>query len=277
MRCILLYFLGMILFLCNYLFAKELIYATWNVRYANSKDSINGDGWEKRVPVIADMAHFYDFDILSVQEPDLNQVADLAALLPEYDYVQTNSRYFHPIFYKKGMFSVLDSGMFWYSESGEPGSIGWNASQKRFCSWVKFSNGNDTLFVFNGHWDHKSWEARKESAKLTIKKIKEIAGKGKVVFSGDLNVEPKKEPYNTLRRSSVIEDSRVIAKYVYASNNSFNGFDAETYGRWHIDYVFVSPSFNVMKYGVLNDCYYDGNKWRHPSDHSPVMIKILLD
>jgi endonuclease/exonuclease/phosphatase family metal-dependent hydrolase len=264
--------------LCCQAFAEKVTYATWNIRYANAKDSANGDGWGKRAPRIAEVIQFYDFDIISMQEPDKNQVADLAALLPDYDYVQADSTYFHPIFFKKSLFKKVDSGMFWYSESGERGSIGWEASQIRFCSWAKLmpkqGKKKKPLFIFNGHWDHKSWEARKESAKLTVRKIKEIAGTGLAIFSGDTNVEPDKEPYNTMQRSSVLMDSKKASKIVYAPNNSFNNFDPNTYGKWQIDHVFVSPTFNVMRYGILNERYYDGKKWRYHSDHLPIMVNL---
>ena len=256
--------------------AEQLIYATWNIRYANAKDSANGDGWGKRVSKIADVIHFYDFDIITVQEPNRNQVVDLANLLPEYDFVLTDSSYFHPIFFKKDVFRMSDFGTFWYSESGKP-EKGWEASQIRFCSWVKLFVNGKALYVFNAHWDHKSWPARVESAKLTVKKIEKIAGNEMAIFSGDMNVEPNKGPYNTMQRSNVITDSRKIAKYVYAPNNSFNGFDVDGYGRWQIDYVFVSPNIPVEKYGILNERYYDEGKWRYPSDHLPVMVKLRME
>lgn len=256
--------------------AERLTYATWNIRYANAKDSANGDGWAKRVSKIVDIIRFYDFDIISMQEPNLNQVRDLAELLPDYDYVLTDSVYFHPVFFKKDVYKVKKFGIFWYSETGMP-EKGWKASQIRYCSWVEMDVNGKDVYVFNGHWDHKSWPARVESAKLTVKKIEKIAGKETAIFSGDMNTDTNKEPYNTMQESNILKDSETMAKVVYAPNKSFNGFDVDGYGGWQLDHIFVSPDVSVLKYGVLNERYHDGEKWRYPSDHLPVMVELLIE
>ena len=77
--------------------AERITFATWNIRYASEEDSLAGNAWSVRAEKIAEMVHYFDFDILVVQEPDSQQVLDLAALLPEYTYIQTDPGKIHPI------------------------------------------------------------------------------------------------------------------------------------------------------------------------------------
>lgn len=257
--------------------AAPVTLATWNIRYANAKDSSEGNGWHVRVQKIVDVVRFYDFDVLAVQEPDSNQVRDLASLLPEYDYVQTDSVYFHPIFYKRGMFTPVESGMFWYSQSGVPAEKGWDARYVRFCSWVNLEYEGQNFYVFNSHWDHKGRNARKESAKLALTQVKRIAGPERIVFTGDLNTDTDSPPYNTLKESTLLEDSKDLALVRYMPNKTFTAFNVNAYAGWQLDHIFVNPQLRIMKYGILNDRYHDGEKWRYPSDHLPVMIKFNME
>jgi len=43
--------------------------ASYNLRNANGGDSINGNGWGQRYPVIAQIVQYHDFDIFGTAEP----------------------------------------------------------------------------------------------------------------------------------------------------------------------------------------------------------------
>jgi len=57
------------------------------------------------------------------------------------------------------------------------------------------------------HYDHQGVQARVESSKLIIEKIKSIAGEKPVVFMGDLNGNRESEWYLHLASSSILKDS----------------------------------------------------------------------
>ena len=42
--------------------------ASYNLRNANGGDSINGNGWGQRYPVIAQIVQYHDFDIFGTHE-----------------------------------------------------------------------------------------------------------------------------------------------------------------------------------------------------------------
>ena len=60
--------------------------ASYNIRFANRNDSINGNGWGQRCPVIADLIRYHDFDIFGTQEGKFHQVKELKNKLRGDDY-----------------------------------------------------------------------------------------------------------------------------------------------------------------------------------------------
>ena len=65
-------------------FAQSFSAATYNVRQLNAGDDARGDGWERRLPVIASLIRYHDFDIFGAQEVFHSQLLDLLAALPGY-------------------------------------------------------------------------------------------------------------------------------------------------------------------------------------------------
>ena len=60
---------ALLLFLTiSYSYAESSYSAvTWNIRFKNSKDSLNGNAWEKRLPHIQEFLKFKKFDIIAYQ------------------------------------------------------------------------------------------------------------------------------------------------------------------------------------------------------------------
>ena len=66
--------------------AQTFSTGTYNVRQLNAADDARGDGWQQRLPVIASLIRFHDFDIFGAQEVFHSQLLDLLAALPGYGY-----------------------------------------------------------------------------------------------------------------------------------------------------------------------------------------------
>ena len=94
--------------------AQDLYVGQFNIRNANSKDAANGNGWERRCPVICDIFRVESFDVFGSQEVLNGQLEDLCAALPQYDYVGVGRNdgkqagEYAPIFYKKDRFELLE-------------------------------------------------------------------------------------------------------------------------------------------------------------------------
>ena len=144
--------------------------------------------------------------------------------------------------------------------------------------------------------DHIGIEARKESAKLILRKIKEMCGNDIVILTGDFNVDQHSDSYKLLHNSNLLNDSYEVANICYAPNGTFNDFDPTLFTESRIDHIFVTPPVKVKSYSVLTDTYRvpvaESNKnlksgnfpkevslkkyeIRVPSDHYPV--KVLID
>lgn len=122
MKYVVPFLLILILSQCKNPKEHQLSVCSFNVRYENSRDSMDGNGWHQRCPIICDIIEFNDFDVIGAQEVLYNQLNDLNQKLKDYDYVgvgrddgKTKGEY-APIFFKKALFTLLDSGHFWLSE-----------------------------------------------------------------------------------------------------------------------------------------------------------------
>ncbi|WP_276091475.1 endonuclease/exonuclease/phosphatase family protein [Pedobacter sp. JY14-1] len=284
--------------------AQQLNIATFNLRYKNNGDERKGNGWEQRMPVIADLIRFHDFDIFGTQEGLHEQLLDLTGKLTEYSYVgvgRNNGKEageHAAIFYKKNMFKLISSGNFWLSEKPEKPNRGWDAALPRICSWGQFEHiaSGKKFFFFNTHFDHVGLVARRESAKLILSKIGELAGDHSAILTGDFNVDQTNEIYDILT-GSVLQDTYETAHFKYALNGTFNHFDINTKTNSRIDHILHTPCIVVKRYGVLTDSYRtmknggrnistSGNfpkevslqeyEARLPSDHFPVMVVVEL-
>ncbi len=258
--------------------AQTFNVATFNVRYDNPSDS--GNLWVNRAPIVANLIRFHDFDVFGVQEALKNQLNDMSAALPQYarygagrDDGKEGGEH-SSIYYKKDMFKLLKSGDFWLSQTPDKPGKGWDAiCCNRICSWVYLQNikTKKKFYLFNVHFDHQGVVARKESGKLMVQKIKEIAGNEPVLLTGDLNGGRESEWYKTIDNAGILKDAYAGVQHPYENNSSSNGFRTPR-GMNVIDHVFMSKHFTASRWGILTDTYFG----KFPSDHFPVVATVTL-
>lgn len=236
----------------------KLRWCTFNIRLQNDGDEKAGYGWSVRKDRVANYIKDNHIDVVGMQEVLHVQLEDLLARLPEYDYVgvgrhdgKTQGEY-TPIFFLKDKFEVLEKGNFWLSETPEvPGSKGWDAALERVASYAKLKDKQTgkVFMAVNTHFDHVGVTARRESAKLIMKKIKNIVGKKPAVVTGDFNVTEDDEAYITMTTNKF----KMNDAYHMTTNHS-----GPTY-TWHqfcqlpqnkrekIDFIFITPSIKVSR------------------------------
>jgi endonuclease/exonuclease/phosphatase family metal-dependent hydrolase len=282
--------------------AQRLKVATYNIRYENQGDKSNGNGWKERCPVICNLVQFHDFDIFGAQEVLHSQLKDMLNGLPGYAYLGVGrddgkeKGEYAPVFYKKDKFDLLQSGHFWLSSISDKPNKGWDAVLPRICTWGKFldKKSSFSFWFFNLHMDHIGVEARKQSALLVLKTIKEKCGNDPVILTGDFNVDQHNESYALINTSGKLKDSYELTKIRYALNGTFNNFDSNLASESRIDHIFVTSKLKVLRYGILTDSYrskpengkelklakipkeksIQQNLVRLPSDHYPVEIEL---
>jgi len=257
--------------------AQKLTVGTYNIRLDIPGDSANL--WSRRAPAVIALIRFHGFDVLGTQEGFKNQLDDITTALPEYarygkgrdDGKQKGEH--AAILYRKDRFILLGQGDFWLSETPDKPSLGWDATCcNRICSWVYLQDRETGIrfYFFNAHFDHEGIMARRESSKLILNRIMEIAGEEPVILAGDFNGDHNSEWYQTLEKSSRLQDTYRQVEYPYANNASFNGFKSNVKERGIIDHVFVSDQFKALRWGLLTDTY----RGRFPSDHFPVLVEL---
>lgn len=257
--------------------------ASYNVRYAAAADETSGNGWAVRKKPLTDLIRSHDFDIVGTQEANNNQIADMASVLTGYDYVKhpyggnnTGTSHNCAIFYKKALFDVVDSGVWWYSTTPDVASYSWDATDLRICNWVKFREKKTKVefYFFNSHFYWQFTEARQKSGPLMVEKIKQIAGDAPAISVGDLNSTSSTSQIlaiMTLLRDAydVTETTREGPEGTGFPGGVFQGTPGS-----RIDYIFLSPHFRALDYAVLTDSYNNG---RYPSDHLPVTSMLAIE
>ena len=277
---------------------------TYNLRNDNRGDSLKGNGWKQRCPIITQQILFHDIEIFGTQEGFFHQLEQMKSQLPGYDYIGVGrddgkqAGEHSAIFYKTDVFDLLDHGDFWLSQTPEVPSVGWDAAMNRICSWghFKVKNTKQELYYFSLHMDHIGVQARMESAKLVVQKIRQMCGGKPVVLTGDFNVDQTNPIYSVFVESGILEDSYEICEIRYALDGTANGFDPNSFTTSRIDHVFVTPGTRVIRYGVLTDTYrtmtaeaekYENGNFpkeisfqayqaRTPSDHFPIKVILQL-
>lgn len=271
--------LAFLMFMVNTPSNESLRVMSYNIRYDSKSDAAKGHGWQVRKPEIVKLLNFYQPDIIGMQEVLKNQLNDLAEALPSYQSVGVGrddgkeKGEFAPILYDATKFELEKSGTFWLSKNPEEPGKSWDAALPRICTWaiLKEKSSDKEVHFFNTHFDHVGVEARKESAKLILKKIREISGGNDFILTGDLNLTPDTEPIKIFVAAPEVNDSKEEAEITLGPKGTFSGFEL---GKLpldrRIDYVFTSTNFNAKSNLVLNTTY--GNNY--PSDHLPVMVDL---
>ena len=282
---------------------QEMLVGSYNIRNKNDGDSLRGNLWSKRCQVICDQVRFMAPAVLGTQEVLHTQLTDMLQRLDGYGYIGVGrddgkeGGEYAAILYDRNRLQLLDEGNFWLSETPDVPRLGWDAACIRICTWGRF---RDTLTTkefcfFNLHMDHVGKVARREGARLVVRKIAEIAHGEPVILTGDFNVDQNDEIYTIFTESGLLKDSYDSAPVRLAENGTFNSFNPRLKTESRIDHVFVSPQTDVRAYGMLTDIYWTPQpaaaqkgsdapeelslreaKIRLPSDHYPVFVRIHL-
>src|SRR6185295_13574675 len=120
---------------------QSLCVMTYNLRYANANP---GEVWTNRLPIMRELIQKISPDVFGTQEGLYLQEKDLAAALPDYDWIGEGREggshgEFMAVFFRKARLEPLEYGHFWLSDTPEViGSRTWEAKLPRMVTRVKF-------------------------------------------------------------------------------------------------------------------------------------------
>lgn len=252
--------------------------ATYNLRLNTPDDG--PDAWPHRREAVKALLLRHQVDLLGTQEALIDQVEDLAAMpglarvgVGRDDGQRAGEH--SAIFFRTARFDLLGQGDFWLSETPERPGKGWDARCcNRIASWARLRDRvtQRTFHVFSVHFDHEGVVARRESARLMLRRMAQIAGSDPVLCLGDFNATPDAEPIRIM--TAALRDARAVSQTPPAGPvGTFNGFRLDVPLLDRIDYVFLGPGWRVLSYAALNDTA----NGRYPSDHLPVLTRLALD
>jgi endonuclease/exonuclease/phosphatase family metal-dependent hydrolase len=251
---------------------------TYNLRYASMKGS---EAWPDRRPAMKSLLKQQAPDLMGTQEGVYHQVRDLAADLPEYDWIGTGrdggSRgEFMAIYYRRERFEPLAYDHFWLSDTPEViASSTWGNTNRRMVTSVRFKDRrSDKVFhLWNTHLDHALQPAREKAAELIKTRLAKIPSNEPVILMGDFNAEATRNPvYDTLTQGIGFTDSWfTAAQRKNETLNSFNGFAKPVFNSARIDWILYRGEAEVALAEVVVDGSPEG---RQPSDHHPVLARM---
>lgn len=257
---------------------------TFNIRTKTMIDGFNG--WTYRKNMVVDTIKDHAADVVGLQEVRYSQLSHLQQALPQYNRYgvgRSNGRQSGescPIFFRKDRYAMTESGTFWFSRTpDQPGSKSWGAMFPRICTWVHLvdKTTGTGLYVYNVHMDNLSQNSRKNSVRILAERIDTRKKKDPFIVMGDFNMEANNPAMVYLRNVTNqtpyprMRDAWASVHFREPETGTRHGFRGSFSGP-KIDHVSLCESLIPLDVEIDRRSY-DG---RYPSDHFPVVAKILL-
>lgn len=252
---------------------------TYNLRYASPKPP---NAWPDRRPLVREVIQTVAPDVIGTQEGLYAQVKDVAADLPDYEWLglgrDGGSRgEFMAIYYRKARLEPLAFDHYWLSDTPEVmGSKTWGPTLPRMVTWIKFRDlrTKQEFYFINTHFDHQVQVAREKSAALIRKHVEELNTTLPVILVGDFNARAgQNKAYHTLTEDGFFKDTwETAAERKGEGINTFNSFQSIQTNGVRIDWILTRGDVTASKTEIVTFSR-DG---QFPSDHFPVVTWMKL-
>jgi endonuclease/exonuclease/phosphatase family metal-dependent hydrolase len=254
--------------------ADSVLAMTFNLRYASSRPP---NAWQDRLPVMKECIGQVSPDLIGTQEGLYQQLKDLSAGLPEYEWIGLgrdggSHGEFMAVFYRKSRFEPLEYDHYWLSDTPNViASSTWGNSNRRMVTWVRFLDrkAKQEFYFVNTHFDHQIQVAREKSAQLLKERVDAWTNGLPVVLVGDFNAVAGANPaYHTLVNREAFTDTWTTAREIRGEKvNTFHNFKGPTPGESRIDWVLTRGPVETVATQIIT-CSQNG---QYPSDHFPVV------
>lgn len=159
---------------------------------------------------------------------------------------KNNEEYvFSTVMYRSDLFSLVDSGMKFYSK--------YNNARCRCITWAvlkSVSSGKEFCFA-STHWDGKG----REHGFLQVGEISDFVNSFKssmpVFTTGDFNANEKSEEFKQYLRDADIVDSRYAASKIVTNVGSWHPFTSDKISWGSCDHITATKDVTVQKYRAI--------------------------
>ncbi len=254
----------------------ELKIVSFNIRYTNDP---NGHSIAERAPRLEEMILAKDPDLIGFQEcrpawwPFIRK-----SFLDKYDihniYRAFTEMESSPILWKKDKFELVDKGHFWFSDTPEVSSKGWDEiGCYRMCLWVNLKEKatGKIITYFNTHFGFGD-KCQVDSAEL-MHEVNLKVSDYPTLLTADYNMCRENAGFKTMEKyyKDVNKATLNYASYTYHGYDEVRAQEMyETKGYGAIDHCFINDGFLPRKFEVLKDTF-DG---KYPSDHFGTYIEL---
>ncbi len=260
--------------------AEPLVVMTYNLRYASAQPP---NAWPDRRPLMRACIRELLPDLIGTQEGVYSQLKELAADLPEYEWLglgrDGGSRgEFMAIYYQRARFEPLEYDHFWLSDTPEViGSTTWGHSNRRMVTWIRFKDRttNQEFYLLNTHFDHQIQEAREKSAKLIRERVAKLNPALPIILTGDFNATAGDNPaYEVLVGDGYFADTWKTAteRKGDPTLNTFNGFKPAVRDSQRIDWILTRGAVQTTAIQIIDFARDE----QYPSDHFPLVVWLRL-
>ncbi len=259
--------------------AKRLEVMSFNIRCGSCEKPDDVNHWSRRKYLVADLIRRQRPDLIGLQEAELFQVRDLAAMLGDYDWIGVGrddgkeKGEANAVLFRKRRFTLQSQETLWLSATPTQIGKGWDGALNRTVSIVRLMDRKNAreFFLLNTHFDHFGQQARMESSRLIVELARSRAGTLPVILTGDFNYT-RNFPGYAIVADGLRDAEQASISPAQGGDISFNGFGKSIEPGNKIDFIFVNDGFEVISHRIVTDLY----QGRYPSDHYPVQAKLRI-
>lgn len=259
--------------------SPRLTVMSFNVRQSHAREADPHNSWDNRADACLEMLKVRQPDIVGFQEAQFKGQWSFFrdSLSSEYGSVGigrdngVDKGESSGFLYKRSVFTLLDSGTFWVSETPDVPSASFDEKYNRSLTWglFKVNKTGKRFFYLNTHLG-LTWKSQKEGIDMIVGKMQEMNPEGfPLIFSGDLNTDISSKAFDSLKHFML--NSRDIAPVTD---------DIPTYNAWGnknkeriIDFIWITPDIKCLEYRA-DTTPYGGHEFI--SDHYPISVKLTL-
>lgn len=255
-----------------------LIVMTYNIRSASRGSPF---AWELRRPLMRECLRNYSPDVIGTQEGYYQQLNDIKADFPEYDWIGQcrdggSKGEFMAVLYRKSRLEPLAFDHFWLSDTPETiGSKSWGNPPPRMVTWVRFLDrkARREFYFFTTHIDGNK-RAQEKSALLIRQRVEALVPAAPVLLVGDFNAVPGRDKlHEMLVGEKHFSDTWQLAKERRGEGwSTFTGFKELVKNDRRIDWILSRGNVTVDASEIVTFSR-DG---KFPSDHLPVVAWLKL-
>jgi endonuclease/exonuclease/phosphatase family metal-dependent hydrolase len=242
--------------------------------------------WEIRRDAAAHVVRYHRPEVLGLQEAQRHMIDDLVTRLRDYAWVGTgrnegtDAGEFTPLLYRSDRFDCVEHATFWLGPDVRKSGRSWDAACPRIVTWARLRDldeGHDWV-CFNTHFDHFGKNARRESARLLVRTVFEVARTDPALVMGDFNCRDSSVTYRILTTGDgdpalALKDAKSVSVHGHhGPRKTWRGIAAGMIGSARIDFIFVKNGVCVLDHATL------GNEWNGviASDHNPVLAEVSV-